>query len=57
MLTALTAAEEKIMEQVGIFHPREYGLLYRDESTIRLLHYLTRDVVTINRGDRPWPKE
>lgn len=56
MLTALTAAEERIMEQIGILNPREYGLLYRDESTIRLLHYLTRDVITINRGDRPWPK-
>lgn len=57
MLRTMSPGEEKIMEQVGLMHPREYGLIFRDEDTIRLLHYLTRDVVTIHRGDRPWPKE
>lgn len=57
MLRTMSPGEEKIMEQVGLMYPREYGLIFRDEDTIRLLHYLTRDVVTIHRGDRPWPKE
>lgn len=46
------------MRQVGVLDsPREYALVYRDEDTIRLRHYLTRDEITIRRGDRPWPKE
>lgn len=54
----VTGAEEKIMRQVGILDgPREYGLIFRDEDTIRLRHYRTRDIITIHRGDRPWPKD
>lgn len=58
MNKTVTAAEEKIMRQVGILDgPREYALIYRDKETIRLLHYLTRDIITIHRGDRPWHQE
>ena len=46
------------MRQVGILDgPGEYALIFRDENTIRLRHHKTRDIVTIHRGDRPWPKE
>lgn len=54
----VTRSEERIMRQVGVLDsPREYALIFRDENTIRLRHHRTRDIVTIHRGDRPWPKE
>lgn len=54
----VTGSEERIMRQVGILDsPAEYALIYRDKDTIRLRHHKTRDIVTIHRGDRPWPKE
>lgn len=34
--------------------PKDYGVIYRDADTIRLLCYATRDNITINRGDRKW---
>ena len=34
--------------------PDHYGILFRDDDTIRLICYDTRDEVTIRRGDRPW---
>lgn len=34
--------------------PKDYGMIYRDADTIRLLCYATRDNITINRGDRKW---
>lgn len=58
MLSVPTEVEKEIMEQVGIKKPEgEYAVEYRGKDTIRLLHYHTRDTITIRRGDRPWPKE
>lgn len=57
MLSTPTAAEKAILDQVGLRETEEYGVLFRDGNTIRLLHYRTRDVIIIHRGDRPWPKE
>lgn len=52
-VTALTKNEEQILRENGM-DPKHYGVMYRDAGRIRLLCYLTRDVVTIDKGDRPW---
>lgn len=57
MLSTVSEADEKILKEVGLTRPGEYAVAYRDKDTIRLLHYLTRDIITIHRGDRPWPEE
>ena len=48
-----TAEEEKILRE-NRMEPREYGVLNRDETSIRLLCYITRDVIEIHKGDRAW---
>ena len=45
--------EEKILCENGM-NPREYGVIKREEDSIRLLCYKTRDDITIRKGDRPW---
>lgn len=50
---ALTDKEEEILKANGL-DPARFGVTYRDEDTIRLLCYATRDNITINRGDRKW---
>lgn len=52
-ITMLTKAEEQILRENGL-DPNNYGVMYRDASCIRLLCFLTRDTVTIDKGDRPW---
>lgn len=46
--------EKQIMRENGISDTKSYGVMYRDADTIRLLCHLTRDVITIYRGDRKW---
>lgn len=45
--------EERILRGNGM-DPREYGVLYREDTVIHLLCYKTRDTVVIRKGDRPW---
>lgn len=45
--------ENHIIEE-NKMDPDHYGILFRDDDTIRLICYDTRDEVTIRRGDRPW---
>ena len=45
--------EKKIIQQNGL-NPEKYGVMYRDEKTILLLCYDTRDYIEILKGDRPW---
>lgn len=52
-ITMLTRTEEQILRENGM-DPKNYGVMYRDASCIRLLCFLTRDIVTIDKGDRPW---
>ena len=52
-VTMPTEREEQIMRENGL-DPKDFGVMYRDASCIRLLCYLTRDTVTIDKGDRPW---
>lgn len=46
--------EIQIMKENGISDSKSYGVMYRDADTIRLLCHITRDVITIYRGDRKW---
>lgn len=43
----------KIMEENGL-QPERYCVTFRDETTICLRNYKTRDDVTIRKGDRAW---
>lgn len=52
-VTTLTKQEEQILRENGM-NPKDYGVMYRDAACIRLLCYLTRDVITIDKGDRKW---
>lgn len=52
-VTMLSENEKQILRENGM-DPKNYGVLYRDASCIRLLCFLTRDIVTIDKGDRPW---
>lgn len=45
--------ERKIMEENGL-DPSKFCVTFRDETTICLRNYKTRDDVTIRKGDRPW---
>lgn len=45
--------EAQIIRENGI-DPNCVGVTYRDADTIRLICYITRDYITINRGDRKW---
>lgn len=46
-------AEIQIMKRNGI-DPDGVAVTYRDERTIRLLRYKTRDEITIKMGDKKW---
>lgn len=46
--------ERQILRENGL-DPDGYGVTYRDDTTIRLLCYKTRDVIKIEQGDRLWP--
>lgn len=46
--------EKQIMRENGITDTKSYGVMYRDSDCIRLLCYVTRDVITIHKGDRKW---
>lgn len=52
-VTTPTDQEAKILKENGL-DPERFGVTYRDNDTIRLLCYATRDNITINRGDRKW---
>lgn len=45
--------ELQIIRENGM-DPNNYGVCYRDATCIRLLCYLTRDIITIDKGDRKW---
>lgn len=45
--------DEQIIRENGM-DPKNYGVLYRDADCIRLLCYITRDMITIYKGDRKW---
>lgn len=46
--------EKKIMRENGM-DPSRFCVTFRDENTIALRNYKTRDDVTIRKGDRAWP--
>ena len=45
--------ERRIMQENGM-DPEKYCVTFRDETTIVLRNYKTRDDVTIHKGDRKW---
>lgn len=45
--------ERKILRENGM-DPDNYCVTFRDETTIVLRNYKTRDDVTIHKGDREW---
>lgn len=49
----LDEREKEIVRENGM-DPDRFGVLYRDDTTIWLLNFRTRDTVTIRKGDRPW---
>lgn len=46
--------EKQIMRENGISDDKSYGVMYRDADCIRLLCHMTRDIITIYKGDRKW---
>ena len=46
-------AEIQILKRNGI-DPDGVAVTYRDERTIRLLRYKTRDEITLKMGDKKW---
>ena len=44
--------ERRILKENGIDHPEKYCVTFRDETTISLRNYKTRDDITIRKGDR-----
>lgn len=45
--------EIEILRRNGVDH-EGVAVTYRDENTIRLLRYKTRDQITIKMGDKKW---
>lgn len=45
--------EKKILRENGL-DPSKFCVIFRDETTIALRNYKTRDDVTIRKGDRKW---
>lgn len=45
--------EKRIIRENGM-DPSNYGVCYRDATCIRILCYLTRDMIIIYKGDRKW---
>ena len=52
-VTVPTDKEKQILRENGM-NPNDYGVTYRDADIFRLLCYATRDIITIDRGDRKW---
>lgn len=50
---APTQEEARIISRNGI-DPDAVAVTFRDENTIRMLRYDTRDNITIMRGDKQW---
>ena len=48
-----TQEEARIISRNGI-DPDAVAVTFRDENTIRMLRYDTRDNITITRGDKRW---
>lgn len=48
-----TETEKQIIQENGM-DPSNYGVCYRDETCIKILCYVTRDIITIDKGDRKW---
>lgn len=58
MMGTTTDQVEMVMRQNWIdAPPGEFAVISADKNTIRLLCYLTRDVIIIQRGDRNWPEK
>ena len=51
--TALTEQEQKIIRENGM-DPARFCVTFRDETTIVLRNYKTRDDITIHQGDKKW---
>lgn len=45
--------EEGILKENGL-DPGEYAVIHKEEDSIYLRCYRTRDIVVIRKGDRPW---
>lgn len=45
--------EKKIIRENGM-DPERFCVTFRDETTIALRNFNTRDDVTIHKGDRKW---
>ena len=45
--------ELQIMKENGV-DSNHAGILRSDADSIRILNYLTRDIITIWKGDRKW---
>ena len=45
--------EQKILRENGL-DPDEYCVTYSDGKRIRMQCYKTRDIITIEKGDRKW---
>lgn len=52
-VTAPNQQEVQILRENGL-DPDNYGVTYRSADAIQLLCYVTRDQITIYRGDRKW---
>lgn len=48
-----TQEEAQIISRNGI-DPNKVAVTFRDETTIRMLRYDTRDSITIRQGDKRW---
>lgn len=48
-----TEEEERILRENGL-DPSRYCITFRDEDTIALRNYKTRDDIIVRRGDRKW---
>lgn len=48
-----TLEEAQIISRNGI-DPDSVAVVYRDETTIRMLCYTTRDTITLHQGDKKW---
>lgn len=52
-ITKLSESEVQILRENHL-DPKEYGVIRRTADSIKLLCFDTRDIVTIDKGDRKW---
>lgn len=52
-ISALDETEKQILRENHL-DPKEYGVIRRTADSLKLLCFDTRDIVTINKGDRKW---